>query len=241
MKIRTILLLVLTSAAAFAGDAFQQGIDAYHASEYTAAASAFEEAISENETAAAQHNLALALYREGKVSESVWHLERATLLNPKNIEYQFKLGALRQQLGLATSRPEWHALASRILSQQGWILLLSISFWILMAAVWLPKASGCRISLALKAARTLSLIGLIVASIALYQNRHLSSQGIVLGESQITLHAAPASAAPQVGLARPGERGQQVDQHGDYIEIETEGGARGWLSKEHYRLIHATG
>jgi tetratricopeptide (TPR) repeat protein len=237
MKARAIILFFLTSAAAFAGSAFQKGIDAYHDSEYDAAASAFETAVTESETAAAHHNLALALYRQGKVSESVWHLERATLLAPENVEYQFKLGALRQQIGLPNSRPEWHELAGKALSQQGWITLLSVCFWLTLAALLLPKASGCRISLQIKAARTLGVIGFILAGLALYQSRHLPTQGIVLGESQITLHAAPASAAPQIGLARPGERGQKVDHHGDYIKIKTEGGASGWLQKEQYRLI----
>ncbi|PXA04915.1 hypothetical protein DDZ13_02825 [Coraliomargarita sinensis] len=240
MKIRILLFFFLSGAAALAEDAFQQGIDAYHDSEYAEASRAFTEAVADKETAAAQHNLALALYREGKVSESVWHLERATLLAPENVEYQFKLGALRQQLGLPNARPEWHELASRILSQQGWIILLSTCFWLTLAAIWLPTAGGCRISLQIKAARTLGLIGLIVAAGALYQSRQLPTQGIVLGPSQVTLHAAPASAAPQVGLARPGERGQKVDQHGDYVEIKTEGGAQGWVRKQNYRRVLAS-
>ncbi|HKK18188.1 MAG TPA: hypothetical protein VJ952_05855 [Opitutales bacterium] len=237
MKIRAILLFILSAAVAFAGDAFQKGIEAYHDSEYAAASNAFQEAIAAEETAAAHHNLALALYREGKVSESVWQLERAILLEPKNEQYYFKLGALRQQLGLPSSRPDWHEIAGKALSQQDWIILLSVCFWLTLAAVGLPRLSGFRVSLQVRAARTLGLIGFIVAAAALYQNRHLPRQGIVLGETQVTLHAAPASAAPQVGLARPGERGQKVDQHGDYIEIETEGGASGWLQKEQYRLI----
>jgi len=237
MKMRYLLLFLLAGVSAFAEDAFQRGVDAYHDSEYATAASAFKTAVETNETAAAHHNLALALYRQGKVSESAWHLERALLLEPKKTSYHFKLGALRQQLSLPNARPAWHELASRTLSQQSWVLLLSIAFWITLAALWLPKASGCRISLWIKAGRTIGLIVFIVAVTALYQNRHLATAGVVLGESRITLHAAPASAAPQVGLARPGERGQQVDQHGDYIEIETEGGARGWIEAGHYRLI----
>jgi tetratricopeptide (TPR) repeat protein len=232
-----LLLLVLSSPAALADDAFQEGIDAYHQSEYGTAASAFERATREEETAAAHHNLALALYQQGKISEAAWHLERALLLEPENKPYHFKLGALRQQMGLPVARPEWHELASRMLSRESWIILLSAAFWITAAALWLPRASGSRISLPVKAARTVGLIVLILAAAALYQNRHLGSYGIVIGDSQLTLHAAPASAAPQVGLARPAERAQRVDQHGGYLEIETEGGARGWLEARHYRLI----
>ena len=35
--------------------------------------------------------------------------------------------------------------------------------------------------------------------------------------------------------ARPGERALVVDQHGDYVEIETEGDARGWINSELFK------
>lgn len=237
MKIRYLCLFLLASATTLAGDAFQKGVEAYHISQYATAAEAFKDAALENETAAAHHNLALARYQEGKPGKSAWHLERALLLEPGNEQYHFKLGALRQQLGLTTSPPKSYERASQALSQQSWIILLSISLWITVAALWLPKLGGLRANLQIKAARVIGLLSLILASTALYLNCDLATQGIVLNDTQITLHAAPASAAPQIGLARPGERGQLVDQHGDYFEIKTEGGARGWISAEHYRLI----
>lgn len=237
MKIRLSLLFILTALTALGEDAFQLGIDAYHDSEYASAAEAFQKAANGEETAAARHNLALAHYQEGKVSEAIWNLERAVLLDPKNVEYQFKLGALRQQLGLPIARPEWHEVAGRALSQQDWILLLCLCFWVTLAAILLPKISGCRVNLYLRAARTLGLIGLIASAVALYHTRHLTSQGIVLSDTPATLHAAPASAAPQSGLARPGERARLIDSHGDYVELETEGGAQGWLRATQYRLV----
>lgn len=239
MKMRHLILFFLSGASALADDAFQQGIEAYHNSEYATAANTFEKTVAANETAAAHHNLALALYQVGKPGEAVWHLERALRLEAGNEAYHFKLGALRQQLGLGTTKPEWYELASRGLSQQSWIILLAVSFWLTLAACCLPKADGCRVSLQIKALRILGLTGLALAGSALYLNRDLATRGIVLGDKQITLHAAPASAAPQIGLARPGERGQLVDQYGDYLEIETEGGARGWIEASHYRLIQS--
>lgn len=237
MKFRYILLLVLISTSAFSDNAFQQGIDAYHNSDYGSAADAFQTAVTQNETATAHHNLALALYQEGKVSESVWHLERACLLEPNNDQYHYKLGVLRQQLGLSTSIPKWYKIASQTLSQQTWIILLSIAIWITLATLLLPKISGSRVNLQIKALRAIGLIALGLAGTALYLNRDFAKQGIVLSETPATLHAAPASAAPQTGLARPGERGQAIDQYGEYIEIETEGGARGWIQAKRFRRV----
>ncbi|MFU8847380.1 MAG: hypothetical protein ACNA77_01505 [Opitutales bacterium] len=237
MKLRYILLLLL-SATALADDTFQKGLDAYHNAEYAASSQAFALSIEAGETAAAQHNRALALYREGKPGEAAWHLERAVLLDPKNESYQFKLAALRQQLGLPSARPEWYRLASQALSQRSWIILLSLAFWSTLAAFWLPRYSSRGPNLAIKALRLIGLIALLAAGAAHYLNRDLPNRGIVLAASAADLHAAPASAAPSTGLARPGERGRRIDHHKDYIQIETEGGARGWIAAESFRLVY---
>lgn len=237
MKILKLILTFTVGSLLFSQDTFQKGIDAYHDSEYETAIEAFEQAAAREETAAAQHNLALALYQAGKVGRAAWHLERAHLLDPGNESYYYKLGALRQQLGLFNTSPKWYELASKALSPQGWIILLVTCLWITLAAFLLPVMNGSRTSLPIKAVRALGLIGLVLASVALYLNRGLLSQGIVLANSPSALHAAPASAAPQTGLARPGERGIVVDQHGEYVEIETEGGASGWIHKNLFRKI----
>lgn len=237
MKIRNLFLTFLIGTAAVADDAFQLGIDAYHDSEYETATAAFQTAVEENDSPSAHHNLALSLYQEGKVGESVWHLERALLLAPRNEQYHYKLGALRQQLALSTSAHKWYMTASRALSQQGWIILLSITFWITLAALILPKISGLQVSLPIKAMRLSGLTAIVVSTSALYLNRDVSSMGITLSNEPATLHAAPASAAPDVGLARPGERGQVTDQYGDFIKIETEGGAQGWINREQFRAL----
>ena len=237
MNISLISILLLTATTALAGAAFQQGIDAYENAEYAAASSAFQDAIDADESAAAHHNRALALFQQGQPGQAAWHLERALLLAPYNESYHFKLGALRQQLSLTAAPPKWYALASQALSQPGWILLLSIAFWITLAACWLPRAGGYPPNLPIKALRIVGLLALLAAASALTLNRHLPGKGIVLSESPTTLRAAPAAAAPQTGLARPGERAQQTDQHGDYIQIKTEGGARGWVRAADYRRL----
>lgn len=234
---KTAFLFFLISIASAYADLFQEGIDAYHESEYAMATKSFENASAEEETGAARHNLALSLYQEGKPSKAVWQLERALLLEPHNEQFHFKLGALRQQLGLYATRPGWHELASQAISSQSWIIILTVSFWLLIAVWLLPRIGGFQTSLPLKAIRYLSLISLLVPASALFLNRHQSSLGIMISETPTELRAAPASAAPQSGLARPGERGQIVDRHNGFVEVETEGGARGWLNEESFRLV----
>ena len=81
-------------------DDFQSGLDAYHESKYVEATAAFDRSLESSESAATHHNLALSLYQQGQAVAAVWQLERALRLAPLNKTYIFKLGALRQMLGL---------------------------------------------------------------------------------------------------------------------------------------------
>lgn len=237
MMSRFLILLLVSLNTLLADEALQRGIEAYHSSEYADAIDAFRESLAAGESSAAHHNLALALYREGKLSQSVWHLERAVLLQPNNKQYQFKLRTLRQQLGLSNESLPWYKIATGTLTQEEWIILLSISFWMAVTAFWLPAISGWRVGLPVKALRGASLFCLFVSACALYLLHPLSRRGIVLTDAPTTLRAAPAEAAPQTGIARPGERGQPLDHFGKYLEIETEGGARGWIEYDLFRRL----
>lgn len=244
MKLRSLLLtiFILTASAAAeeiteAEAPFSAGIRAYENADYAAADRAFATAIADSESAAAHHNRALALFQQAQPGEAAWHLERALLLAPANDTYHYKLGILRQQLSLSAAPPKWYALASQALSPAGWILLLCLAGWIALAAYWLPRAARCPANLQIKVLRILGLLGLLTAASALGLNRKLPDTGIVLSATPVPLHAAPAAAAPQTGLGRPGERAQQIDQHGHYLQIETEGGARGWIHNEAFRLL----
>jgi tetratricopeptide (TPR) repeat protein len=232
-----LFILILSVCTLTASDFFQAGVDAYHESEYEKAVEAFKKASAAQETGAAHHNLALALLQQNRAGEAVWQMERALQLEPTNEQYHYKLGAIRQQLGLNMSRPKWYELAARAISTQAWIILLAVCFWAALAAILLPRCAGLKARLPIKAIRAVSLIGLILASLALYLNRDQHSRGIILTDTPADLHAAPASAAPKTGLARPGERGQALGQFESFVEIQTEGGARGWVRSEKFRLV----
>ena len=237
MKIRITFLMLFLGVSLSANPSFEEAVEAYHESDYATAAAAFEASISKEETGAARHNLALALYHQGDISGAVWQLERALQLEPSNEQFLFKLGALRQQLGLINQKPSWYQIASQSLSIQTWIIIFSVGFWMALAAYLLPKIGGKSGNLLIATARFAGISGIVLSSLALYLQRDQSVRGIILSESPIDLHAAPATAAPQVGLARPGERGKLLDTHNGYIEIQTEGGAVGWVSDRNFRQI----
>ncbi|MBT4758554.1 MAG: hypothetical protein HOO08_09215 [Opitutae bacterium] len=240
--LRISLLCILTAVSAFAATSesntpFEGGIEAYQNAEYKTAKAQFSAALKTNETAAARHNLGLAHFQLNAPAEAVWQLERAQLLEPFNADYRDKLEAVRQELGLFAGSPKWTVLASAALPTKMWIVIATISFWTLIAILILPRINDTKIGISLKTLRFISIFALILSTPSIWLNLRLLQTGTVITDEATSLHAAPASAAPQSGTARPGERARILDQYKHFYEIETEGQATGWISKDAFRPL----
>ena len=239
---RTLALYSLTAIAAFAANGepaspFQSGIEAYQDAEYETAKTQFNAALELAETAAARHNLGLAHFQLSAPAEAVWQLERAQLLEPFNAGYRYKLEAVRQELGLFAGSAKWYTLASAALPTKTWLILATVSFWLLLAVLILPRLSDTKVSIGLKTLRVISIAALILSIPSLWINQRLLQTGTIITDQATSLHAAPASAAPQSGTARPGERARILDQYKHFYEIKTEGQATGWISKDAFRPL----
>ena len=239
---RILALYSLTAIAVFAATSeteppFQSGIEAYQNTEYKTAKAQFTAALELDETAAARHNLGLAYFQLGAPAEAVWQLERAQLLEPFNADYRYKLEAVRQELGLFAGSPKWYVLASAALPTKTWVIIATISFWLLLAVFILPRISDTKPSLGIKTLRVISMAALTLSIPSLWLNLRLLQTGTIITDEASSLHAAPASAAPESGTARPGERARILDQYNHFYEIETEGQATGWISKDAFRPL----
>lgn len=218
-------------------DDFSDGLDAYHESQYAEAASAFERSLENYETPAARHNLALSLFQQGRPSEAIWQLERALRLDPLNESYRTKLGALRQELGLYQLPATWWQNAANILSQPAWIWIASISFWLLLAAMLIPRIGNFRSSNFLRLLIGITFVSILLSSTAWTIQSNQLASGVIVSDETVPLHHAPASAAPESGLARPGERAHIIDRHSAYLKIETEADITGWIRSEAFRKL----
>lgn len=227
-----LLALFCISLVPLQADDFQAGIEAYQNSNYAEAANAFTNALASEPSAAARHNLALSYFQMGAPAQAVFELERAVRLDPLNESYLFKLGALRQQLGLYAVPAEWWQSAARLLPPHSWIWITCISAWLLLASIILPCMAGKRRPAALKLLIGICIPGMLLPAMALFILHTLQADGVVLSEAATKVHHAPASAAPEAGLARPGERAHITDTHGDFLKIETEARITGWIQKD---------
>lgn len=216
---------------------FDAGVAAYERGDYAEAIAAFTADLANGEIAATRHNLALAYAQSYQPGEALWQLERALRLAPYHEDYHFKRAALRQQLGLPVSRPDRWQLFSLLLTGSQWLTVAALAFWTLVAALGLPRCAGRNPGWLTKSLRLTSALVLLIAAVGLFLNRDRSRTGICLSDMPAELRAAPATAAPASGLARPGERAFQLDQHRAYIKVRTEGGAEGWLPEGAFRLL----
>ncbi|WP_269525073.1 SH3 domain-containing protein [Coraliomargarita parva] len=237
MKYLPALIAFLTCLASLSASNFSEGTAAYEAGDYAGAQSQFEAALVQEETAAGHHNLALSLYQQAQPAEAAWQLERALQLTPYQPEYHFKLAALREQLGLLGTETRWYELAGRALTLNSWLTLLCLSFWIGALALFYPIAGDMKAGLATKGLRAICLISCTLALAGTWlslQDRH---RAICLSNTPASLHAAPATGAPQSGQARPGERLHILERHNDFAKVVTEQGSRGWIAGTDFKEV----
>jgi tetratricopeptide (TPR) repeat protein len=241
MNTQLLPLLSLALIFSFTGfvqaDPFAEGIAAYEAGNYSKALEEFEAASNEASSPATHHNLALTYLKLEQPAAAVWHMERAILLDPRNNAYRYKLNALREQLGLFATQLSWYQQAAQLLRMDQWILLATGGAWAWLALTLLPKIADTRLSQGLKFGRSLSLVLLLLCISALALQRQSHAHGIIIADAAIALHAAPASAAPTTGTARPGERAIVIDRHNHYLHIRTEAEARGWIPDDSYQAL----
>ena len=233
------LCLMLFSAlpSPVQADDFQSGLDAYHEAKYAEATAAFDRSLESSENAATHHNLALSLYKQGKTAAAVWQLERALRLAPLNKTYIFKLDALRQILGLYETPIAWWQSAANILARKIWIWIACICFWIVIAVLALPRIGGFQRPVLLKLSSGIATVCLLLALSALTIQITQQPSGIVISNEAVDLHHAPASAAPKAGVARSGERAFIIDQHNDFLKVETEAEITGWIQVDAFRKL----
>lgn len=233
----TIAAALLCVSGILSAESFDTAVNAYHEYKYDEAIEQFEGALSDGESAAVRHNLALSYLQSDQLGEATWQLERAARLAPLKTSYQFKLGALRQQLGLYERSVNWWQSASSTLQINTWILIVAVCFWILLALILLPRMGRMNRTLAVKLATALSVIGLSLSCAAIVIHYFDMPAGIVISDEPSTLRHAPASAAPEAGIARPGERVKVSEHYQGFVKVETEADIVGWLPEEDFRAL----
>ena len=89
----------------------------------------------------------------------------------------------------------------------------------------------------LKLSSSIATVCILLALTALTIQITQQPSGIVISNEAVDLHHAPASAAPKAGVARPGERAYIINQHNDFLKVETEAEITGWIRVDAFRKL----
>lgn len=245
LLLRIYILLSVTALTLTAADSadgsylshFQAGNEAYEKADYETAKTEFTTALKIDETPAARQNLGLTYFQLDQPAQAIWQLERALLLDPFNWDYREKRNLIRKQLGLPENPTTWYFLFSQFFPIQVWLIIATVSFWLLLAASILPVLFGRKVNSRNRLLNLFSLLILILSLTAIWLNAKTLRTGILIAEKTIPLNAAPATTTPESGFARPGERARVLNQHNDFYQIKTESSATGWISEDNFRLL----
>jgi len=225
-----------------AGQSFAQGNTLYAEGDYRAAASAYEALLKTGfQSRAVYYNLGNAYLQLDDPGRAVLCYRRALLIAPRDADTLHNLNYAESQLAYQSSASvdTWmHALLawtwSRITLNE-LLVLTMILYWI-AAGVGVVRLSSRRrrVTVALWA-----LIALLCLAAALtygkWHRDYGSGAAIVVAEADML--SGPGPSFDVLARLRSGAEVRILQTQGQYCEVRTDAGGRGWMLKQHLELI----
>jgi tetratricopeptide (TPR) repeat protein len=214
---------------------FRTGSDAYHAGDYTTAASAFRQAGSLAPSAGTLQNLGNAEWERGQAGAAILAWEQSLWINPLNLSVRTDLRFARKTAQLETPELTWYEAVSSWLPLNWWSWIAALSLWLVIGAGLLPGIFHVR-----KAAwhQAVAAFGLAVFLLSLpaHLGIHTRSQlGFVL-KKDAPLRLTPTDEAQLITRLSPGEPGRVERVHGKYLLVRTNR-AFGWVDKAEFGAL----
>jgi tetratricopeptide (TPR) repeat protein len=223
-----LLLLALGSFRAVAGE-WENANQAFDQGKFAEAKGAYEKLIEGGAGGAnLYYNLANADFRLGAAGLAMLNYERALALHPRHPEAQANLKLLREQNGSRLLPISWNARLAAFLSPNAWIILATVSGWVVLFGLVLIITSRSEDKFNLW---TLSLTSIAVCAVALICARNVSrGQALaVITAKQTEARLAPAQSAGVAEALPAGSQVRVLSERGEWIYCELPGQGRGWI------------
>ncbi|MDR0832729.1 MAG: BatD family protein [Candidatus Symbiothrix sp.] len=240
----TILLLVL-SLTAFAQ--IEQGNEAYTAGDYEQAVQRYETALATNgESAAVYYNLGNAYYRLNKVAPAILNYERALLLNPSDKDTRFNLEMAKlktvdkiDNFGNFFLFEWWNSVQNLRTSDQWGVpgIVFFVLFLVCLAVYFFSRKISYK-----KIAFFTGLAALILclfANIFAYnqQQKLTNKDTAIIFAATTTIKSAPDTSGTDLFILHEGTKVKITNQLGNWREIETADGNKGWIQTNEIKVI----
>ena len=239
---QALCLLAAAQLLACSGDAsesqFEDANRLYETGKFAEAASLYQAAATNGVSASLLFNLGNAHYKAGQLGRAMAAYHRSLRLDPRNPETQANLRFAREQ---ANTQPP--ALTLR----QRWLRNLSLGEWTALAS------AAITLLLLLLAARQLKpgafegnpswirlpALGALAAALllALAASDHFSDSRAFVIKAKAVVRNGPLEESPESFKATDGTELLVHDRKGDFLEVETSLGEKGWIHSGDVKLL----
>ena len=217
-------------SGASAETAFQSGIEAYRAGDFTAAAKAFTESAAQRPTSGAFQNLGNAEWQRGRPGYAIVAWERALWVNPRNVEAQNDLRFARKTAQLESPTMALYEVVSSWLPASWWAWLAGTSLWVAIGAVMLPVWLRTRRTTWHQGVAAMGLTIFLLSVPAHFGIMSRARQAFVL-QKDTALRLTPTAEAQAITRLSAGEPARFIKARGNYVMVRTSRGI-GWLNRD---------
>lgn len=226
---------------------FQEGNEAYQASNFEKSIELFESLINDGyRSTELFYNLGNAYYRTEKLGKAILNYERALVADPHNEDARYNLNLARSNIkDPLTELPpfflaRWWSALRQLLSANGWAVVTLCLLWIGIAGliVWLLararnyKKQGFITGVVLL---TLCIIPFALALDKAGMEEH-SGRAILLTD-EIALRSAPDGESAALLPLYEGTKLELLDVLGEWTKVRLINGEQGWLPTETFEEI----
>jgi hypothetical protein len=214
---------------------FHAGALAYQSGEYNAAASAFRDSARTQPTSGAFQNLGLAEWQRGQPGLAILAWEQSLWLDSFNKSSHENLRFARKAAQVETPELAWYEVVSTWLPMNWWVWIGVCSFWIAIAATFLPGIFRAKKRGWHQAIAALSLTLLLLSIPAFFGVQSRSRLGFVL-QKDTPLQLTPTAEGQVVTRLAAGDPVRLDRSHGPFCLVKT-GHASGWVKREQLGFI----
>jgi tetratricopeptide (TPR) repeat protein len=216
-------------------DLFLDGVNAYDAGQFVAAARSFRESAALAPAAGTLLNLGLSEWRRNRPGAAIRAWEQVLWLSPHNPAATASLAYARRLLDAPSPTWRWYERVSAWLPPDAWAWTTTAGLWLIIAAVLLPDILRRRRSATSQAFAALGLMILLLSLPAQLGMATRRDVGFVLLR-EATLRLTPTTDSETVAKLPAGEPARQLRARGDYVLVKTAQG-QGWLERRQFGLI----
>jgi tetratricopeptide (TPR) repeat protein len=217
-----------------AQEPLQTAMSTYDNGDYSKSVELFRQIPAEKRNAVWEYNMGNALFKEGKLGESIFYFKKAHRSAPRDADVAFNLGFARTKAldKIEDTTPAWWRFVSlqRLFNLTEAFLFLSVLsffFWAFLLLSFYRKMP-LFVTLRLVAGILFVVVGLICAKDWFFSG----TEGVVSGK-EVSVYSATGKDSIVLFVLHEGtEFAIRDESNGDWARIELLDGKKGWIKKD---------